>query len=139
MPNSASDPNGQNDSGQLSLAEIVSAKYLGLQHSPLLPPTFYLDALVSIGAPAVNNNSIRKVGFDVVSFADATAHTLGPFLTVQQVAALLQCSVSSLNKWRVFGGGPRFVRVGSRVRYRPSDIAAFVAEQTRSSTSEGVR
>jgi excisionase family DNA binding protein len=86
----------------------------------------------------VADNSIGQVQFDVVSFADTTAHSLGPFLTVQEVAALMRCSVSSLNKWRLTGHGPRFVRIGSRVRYRPSDVAAFVTEQTRSSTSEGV-
>src|SRR5215831_17018568 len=40
-----------------------------------------------------------------------------PLLTVHETAALLRCSVHSLNKWRLTGSGPRFVRVGSRVRY----------------------
>jgi excisionase family DNA binding protein len=57
-------------------------------------------------------------------------------LTVQEVARILRCSVSSLNKWRVSGRGPRFVRVGSRVRYRINDVATWVAAQTRRSTSE---
>jgi len=97
-------------------------------------------------------NTIAKVGFDIVSFSDAgldlltaegnasphppTARARGsPLLTVQEVAALLRCSVSSLNKWRLTGQGPRFVYVGHRVRYRSTDIAAYIAERTRTSTS----
>ena len=56
-------------------------------------------------------------------------------LTVGEVAALLKVSRSALNKWRVYGSGPRFVYVGRRVRYRPADIAAFIADSTRTSTS----
>ena len=46
-------------------------------------------------------------------------------LTVQEVAAQLRCSVSSLNKWRLTGNGPRFVYVGARVRYRAADTPAL--------------
>jgi hypothetical protein len=104
---------------------------------------------------AKKTNTIAKIGFDVVTFSDAgRPHSLcddpskdvlkllagrpatgPPLLTVQETAALLRCSVSSLNKWRVNGLGPRFVRIGSRIRYRAADLAAYVAEQTRNSTS----
>jgi len=59
-----------------------------------------------------------------------------PLLTVHETAALLRCSVHSLNKWRLTGSGPRFVRVGSRVRYRRSAIADFIEKSTRVSTSD---
>lgn len=101
-------------------------------------------------------NSIKKIGKTVVTFAgdDKRGRAVGdkspepvefltgrpitwpPLLTVQEVAAILRCSVSSLNKWRLSGAGPRFVRVGSRVRYRPADVVAYVHEQTRISTSQ---
>jgi excisionase family DNA binding protein len=71
---------------------------------------------------------------DVISFAERPP-TLGAFLTVTEVAALLRCSKSSLDKWRLSGAGPKFVRVGSRIRYRAVDVAEFVAVQTRRSTS----
>jgi excisionase family DNA binding protein len=57
-------------------------------------------------------------------------------LTVGEVAELLRCSKSSLDKWRLAGDGPRFVRVGSRIRYRTSAIADFIERRTHSSTSE---
>jgi len=107
-------------------------------------------------------NTIRKVGKSVVTFDDSGTgipassgepHTKprghgpsarGPplgekLLTVQEVAALLHCSVSALNKWRVSGRGPRFIKVERRVRYRPSDVAAYVAAAMRTSTSQQER
>jgi predicted DNA-binding transcriptional regulator AlpA len=37
--------------------------------------------------------------------------------------------------WRHQGGGPRFVKVGSRVRYRACDVEEWLDRQTRVSTS----
>jgi hypothetical protein len=56
-------------------------------------------------------------------------------LTTAEVAALLRLSVSILNKWRLAGRGPQFVKVGTRVRYRLHDVAIFIAASTRGSTS----
>jgi excisionase family DNA binding protein len=61
---------------------------------------------------------------------------LARLMTVQEAAEILRLSVSTLNKWRVAGGGPRFVRMGARVRYRPSDLNKYVDERTKRSTSE---
>ena len=61
---------------------------------------------------------------------------IDPLLTVCETAEILRCSVHSLNKWRLTGNGPRFVRVGSRVRYRLSAIADFIENSTRASTSD---
>jgi hypothetical protein len=77
-------------------------------------------------------NTVAKRGY---RFSDAGVHHLGHLFTVQEVAALLRCSVSSLNKWRLTGRGPSFVLVGARVRYCACDIAAYVKRQTRKSTS----
>jgi hypothetical protein len=56
-------------------------------------------------------------------------------LTVAETAGVLRCSVSALNKWRGVGKGPRFIYIGAHVRYRRGDIIAYVARQTRASTS----
>ena len=77
-------------------------------------------------------NAIKKIGRDVVSFDGAG---VGHLLTVEEVAGLLRCSVSSLNKWRLTGRGPPFVRVGSRVRYSTADLNTYIARRTATSTS----
>lgn len=45
---------------------------------------------------------------------------------------------ASLDRMRCVGGGPRFLKHGSRVRYTPSSLRSWVASKTRemSSTSD---
>lgn len=60
-------------------------------------------------------------------------------LNTQQAALYLQVSESTLNHWRSDGDGPRFVRIGTArgaVRYRMSDIRAYVESRVFSSTAE---
>jgi len=56
-----------------------------------------------------------------------------------EVSARLGLSVRTLQKWRLEGRGPRFVKLGNAVRYDPGDLDAFVREGVRSSTSQPVR
>ena len=52
-------------------------------------------------------------------------------------AAALGLSPATLRKYRVRGGGPAFVRLGSRVVYRRADLEAWVDSHARhSSTSD---
>jgi predicted DNA-binding transcriptional regulator AlpA len=49
----------------------------------------------------------------------------------------LRISVSTLAKWRVYGSGPRFIRLsGNRIAYRESDLAAWIAGRAVASTAE---
>lgn len=57
-------------------------------------------------------------------------------LDVGEAARLLHLKPSTLNSWRVYGKGPRFVRLGRAVRYNKNDLAAYVAARTTQSTSE---
>ena len=58
-------------------------------------------------------------------------------LNTRQAAALLGLSPRSLEDWRLRGYGPRFVRMSPRaVRYRPRELARWVAEREVGSTSE---
>jgi len=90
------------------------------------------------GLPNKRGQDAGEDNPEALDFLSGRPATAPPLLTVQEVAAILRCSVSSLNKWRLLGRGPRFVRVGSRVRYVPSDVIAYVREQTRSSTSQTI-
>ena len=58
-------------------------------------------------------------------------------LTEQQAALLLGVTTRALQKWRVRGTGPQFVRISSRcVRYRRRDLVDWAAERIKQSTSE---
>jgi predicted DNA-binding transcriptional regulator AlpA len=49
-----------------------------------------------------------------------------------EAAALLSVSLSLLKKWRIGGGGPRFVRLGGRaIGYRRADLSDWIEGRTR--------
>ena len=43
---------------------------------------------------------------------------------------------NTLEGWRVQGSGPRYIKVGRLVRYRVTDLDAYLESQTRNSTSQ---
>lgn len=57
-------------------------------------------------------------------------------LSQKEVSVLLQVKQKTLEAWRHRGGGPRFVKLGRCVRYRLSDLHAFVTNHLRISTSD---
>lgn len=57
-------------------------------------------------------------------------------LTVDEAARWAKVSTSFLNKARISGGGPKFVRLGRAIRYRQADLDAWVAKGVAGSTSE---
>ncbi len=57
-------------------------------------------------------------------------------LTTPQAARYLGLAVSTLNKWRCFGDGPKFLKLGRAVRYRREDLDAFVMSRQLGSTAE---
>jgi predicted site-specific integrase-resolvase len=50
-------------------------------------------------------------------------------LTPDQVAERYQISPDSLKEWRYKGRGPKYIRIGKRVRYRESDLLRWEEEQ----------
>ncbi|OWV82708.1 helix-turn-helix domain-containing protein [Rhizobium sp. R693] len=58
------------------------------------------------------------------------------FLETTEAAALCRLSKQYLEKLRCTGGGPIFVKLGRRVRYRPADIQAWSEANRRTSTSD---
>ena len=61
-------------------------------------------------------------------------------LTQREAASVLRLSERTLERMRVSGTGPKFVRLNTSIRYRQQDLDAHVAARVVSSTSEkGVR
>jgi len=60
-------------------------------------------------------------------------------LTTKELAEIRKCSASKIEKERLVGDGPPFVRDGVSVRYRLGDYRAWLASMRRfSSTSEAM-
>ena len=49
----------------------------------------------------------------------------------KQLSERLQVSLACLRRWRLFGEGPLYVKVGNLVRYRPEDIENWMANLPR--------
>jgi len=61
---------------------------------------------------------------------------MSELLTVSDAAQRLKVSESFLNKLRVTGGSPRFLRLGRSIRYRPEDLDAWAEAGAASATSD---
>lgn len=57
-------------------------------------------------------------------------------LTQAETAEHLRLSERTLERWRVSGSGPVFVKLGRRVLYRQSDLDEWIASHLVNSTSE---
>ncbi|MEY9575112.1 putative DNA-binding transcriptional regulator AlpA [Bradyrhizobium diazoefficiens] len=66
----------------------------------------------------------------------SSSPTTSPYRDTQGASAHSGLSVSFLEKLRVVGGGPPFIKVGKAVRYKLSDVDTWLAARTCNSTSE---
>ena len=57
-------------------------------------------------------------------------------LNVVEAASYLGLSKSSLDKLRVYGGGPTYLKLGKRIIYERADLDSWKASKRRTSTSQ---
>lgn len=57
------------------------------------------------------------------------AVTLDELMTANEVADVLGLSTGTLANWRSLGIGPTYLKLGGRVRYRASNVNAWVSSQ----------
>jgi len=73
----------------------------------------------------------------IPAIAQAHDPLTDPLLTTRESAKYLNVSKSYLDKFRVYGGGPEFLRPSPRkILYRQSALDSWVYERRFSSTSE---
>jgi predicted DNA-binding transcriptional regulator AlpA len=58
---------------------------------------------------------------------DASVTSFEPLIGQREVARLSGLSESTLEKFRLTGNGPAFMKIGRAVRYRPADVRAWLA------------
>jgi len=56
----------------------------------------------------------------------AIPNKLEELLTEHDVARITGLSVASVRRWRLFGQGPTYLKLGAAVRYKPEDISAWL-------------
>jgi hypothetical protein len=52
-------------------------------------------------------------------------------LTESQASIVLNCSKAALRRWRRERRGPKYLKMGRLVRYRQSDLIAFIEHNSR--------
>jgi predicted DNA-binding transcriptional regulator AlpA len=52
---------------------------------------------------------------------------LTPLLSERDVARVTGLSVATIRRWRLLNRGPAYKKLGSAVRYRPEDVARWLA------------
>ncbi len=57
-------------------------------------------------------------------------------LNQREAAAVLRLSERTLERFRLSGDGPLYVKAGRRVAYRHEDLDRWVSDRVRTSTSE---
>jgi predicted DNA-binding transcriptional regulator AlpA len=57
-------------------------------------------------------------------------------LNQREAAELLRLSERTLERFRLTGAGPPYVKAGRRVAYRPEDLERWVADRVCTSTTE---
>jgi excisionase family DNA binding protein len=68
----------------------------------------------------------------------STAQRTKKLITETEAASLLGISRRTLQKWRLTGGGPEYLKVGKCVRYAEDCIQGWLERCRRRSTSEMV-
>ena len=62
--------------------------------------------------------------------------TSGRLFDPHEASAYLRIAKQTLARWRCYGLGPRFVRIGGRIFYDIADLDAFIAANKFHSTAE---
>ena len=66
--------------------------------------------------------------------ADTTSHQRR-MLRTEDAANYTGVSASTLNKLRLAGGGPEYIKIGKSVVYDPTDLDSWLSSKRRRSTS----
>jgi len=52
-------------------------------------------------------------------------------LNEYDVARITRLSVASVRRWRLLRQGPKYLKIGAAVRYKPDDVAAWLESRPR--------
>jgi hypothetical protein len=64
---------------------------------------------------------------------------LTPLMTVKEAADYLRLGVSTLNKLRVTGTGPKYFKMHRRITYTAADLDAYIEKHRTRSTAQRKR
>jgi predicted DNA-binding transcriptional regulator AlpA len=68
-----------------------------------------------------------------------TSNSLEPLLDEHEVARVLNMSIGTIRRWRLIRQGPRYRKIGASVRYKPSDVSAWLDSRPSSQGPQAER
>jgi predicted DNA-binding transcriptional regulator AlpA len=60
---------------------------------------------------------------------------LAEFLNEHDLARITGLSVASVRRWRLLRQGPKYLKIGAAVRYRPEDVSAWLESRPSGGTT----
>jgi excisionase family DNA binding protein len=57
-------------------------------------------------------------------------------LSIKEAAAYVPIARGTLDKLRIYGGGPRYIKLGKKVLYDRADLDAWIEEHKRTTTDQ---
>ena len=112
--------------------QLAKKEYAMPKSAPLQPPTIHRAPDRLPGGTLTESNDIARTADQATSYEQSD-----PLLTTRESAAHLNVSKSYLDKLRVYGGGPEFLRPSPRkILYRRSVLDRWIHERRFGSTSE---
>jgi hypothetical protein len=64
---------------------------------------------------------------------------MSPLMNVKEAADYLRLGVSTLNKLRVVGNGPKYFKMHRRITYTAADLDTYIEKHRTKSTSQRKR
>jgi hypothetical protein len=74
--------------------------------------------------------------FRIVTTKDTRIPEIVTLLTSRELATLLNCSERKLERHRLVGDGPPFLKIGASIRYPLNELEKWLADRLQRSTSE---
>jgi len=69
----------------------------------------------------------------------ATANAIEALFNEYDVARITRLSVASVRRWRLLRQGPRYLKIGAAVRYKPEDVSAWLESRPAGGERENAR
>jgi predicted DNA-binding transcriptional regulator AlpA len=65
--------------------------------------------------------------------------TLGTLLNEHDLARITGLSVASVRRWRLLRQGPKYIKIGASVRYKPEDVSTWLDSRPAGGEQHGER
>lgn len=56
-------------------------------------------------------------------------NSFNSLLNEHEVAQMTKMSVATIRRWRLLHQGPRYIKIGAAVRYKPEDVSAWLGSR----------